>query len=155
MRFSEAVVAHLRQHGHGFSASVLAAVLRVVPGLMDELEEAWRTAATELFMTLKMPDVTMRLGADVPPLPNGRAFPIDVTNVSNPKLLAILDELDHSPNSLRGSRAHDWSVLSDRMNFIADVFRSRQQHPPLFDPPFTPEQVAEIDLGLVPNGPLY
>lgn len=151
---AEAVVAHLEEGGHGLSAAALRAFVRVVPRFMDELEDVWRTAATECFMTLRMPDVTMRLGADVPALPNGREFPFHVTSVSNPKLVEILRKLDHSANSLRGSRAHDWSVLADRMNFIADVFRSRQQHPPLFDPPFTPEQVAEIDLGRVPSGAL-
>lgn len=152
---AEKAIEHLEGTDQGISAAALRALVRVLPGLLEEVEEAWRAAATELFMALKMPDVTMRLGGDVPPLPDGRAFPIDVTSVENPRLLAILRELDASADSLRGSGARDWSVLSDRMNFIADVFRSRQQHPPLFHPPFTPQQVAEIDLGLLPEGPLY
>ena len=154
-RLSDRVVAHLETGGHGISASLLKALVRVAPHVLDDVEDAWRTLATEYFMTLKLPDVELRLGADVPPLPNGQDFPVDVARCTIPKLLELLTELDHSPNRLRGSRAHDWSRLADRMNFIVDVFRSRQQHARLFEPPFDASQIAEIDENRLPNGELF
>ncbi|MFT3923305.1 MAG: hypothetical protein QM778_12295 [Myxococcales bacterium] len=154
-RLSERVVAHLETTGHGISASLLRSLVRVAPHILDDVEHAWRNAATTFFMTLRLPDAEFRLGADVPPLPDGRAFPLDVTNLSLPDLHTLLAELDQTPNALRGSRAHDWSVLGDRMNFIVDVFRSRQQHAPLFDPPFDAAQMAEIDADRLPGGELF
>ncbi len=154
-RLSDRVVAHLENTGHGISASLLKALVRVAPHVLDDVEEAWRTLATEYFMTLKLPDIEMRLGADVPPLPDRREFPLDVTRLTNPQLLQLLAELDHTPNRLHGSRAQDWSRLGDRMNFIVDVFRSRQQHPRLFDPPFDAVQIAEIEQDRLPGGDLF
>lgn len=154
-RLSDRVVAHLETTRHGISSSLLKALVRVAPQILDDVEEAWRTVATEYFMTLKLPDVEMRLGADVPPLPDRREFPLDISHLTNPKLLQLLDKLDHTPNQLQGSRAQDWSRLSDRMNFIVDVFRSRQQHPRLFEPPFEAAQIAEIDQNRLPNGALF
>ncbi len=152
---AERVTAHLETGGHGFSAGLLKAIVRAAPSILDEVEEVFRELATEHFMSLKLPDVEMRLGEDVPSLPSGRDFPLDVTKLENPKTRQLLAELDHSPNRLRGSRARDWSRLSDRMNFIVDVFRSRQQHARLFEPPFTAEQIAAIDAGRMPDGPLF
>jgi hypothetical protein len=154
-RLSDRVVAHLETTGHGISASLLKALVRIAPHILDDVEQAWRTLATSYFMTLKLPDAELRLGADVPPLPDGRPFPLDVTDVALPELRQLLTELDHTPNDLRGSRAQDWSRLSDRMNFIVDVFRSRQQHAPLFIPPFDPSQIAEIDADKHPAGVLF
>ena len=39
-------------------------------------------------------------------------------------------------NSLQGSGAGDWTELADRMNFIVDLFRTRQFDENLFAPPF-------------------
>ncbi len=41
------------------------------------------------------------------------------------------------------------------MNFIVDVFRSRQQNPRLFEPPFEPAQIADIDQDRMPAGALF
>jgi hypothetical protein len=55
---------------------------------------------------------------------------------------------------MRGSRARDWGDLDDRMNFIVNLFRSRQKNLELFDQPFLFEQRLEIDEGRVPGGTL-
>lgn len=151
---ADAVIRRLDTADCGLSAHLSRLIIKAAPKVFAEVEELWRAAATELFMTLDFPDVKMRIGEDVPPLPSGRPFPIDLTQVDNPGLLQVLAELDRSPNSLRRSSAHDWSVLSDRMNFIVDVFRSRQQHPPLFFAPFTDAQTADIDRNTLPHSDL-
>ena len=40
------------------------------------------------------------------------------------------------------------------MNFIVNLFRSRQNDGSLFDPPFTAAQLAKMRLGQLPPGPL-
>ena len=40
------------------------------------------------------------------------------------------------------------------MNFIVNLFRSRQQDATLFEPPFSPAQLAVLHQGQLPPGPL-
>lgn len=152
---SDRVVSHLETTRHGISASLLKALVRIAPRILDDVEERWRKLATGYLMTLKMPDIEMRLGVDVPPLSDGRDFPAEVANVTNPKLVELLSKLDRTPHGLLGSRARDWSQLGDRMNFIVDVFRSRQQNPRLFEPPFDANQIVDIDENRMPAGALF
>lgn len=42
--------------------------------------------------------------------------------------LDVLLEWDRTPGSTEASAVDDWSVLADRMNFIVDLFRTRQQY---------------------------
>jgi hypothetical protein len=42
-------------------------------------------------------------------------------------------------------------VLDDRMNFIVNLFRSRQQDAELLDQPFNDKQRAEIEARRVPK----
>jgi hypothetical protein len=45
-------------------------------------------------------------------------------------------------------------VLDDRMNFIVNLFRSRQIHAPLLGQPFSDAQLALIEQGQVPGAEL-
>jgi hypothetical protein len=74
-------------------------------GLGRLVEDAWERALTEHVMTLTVAGEVLHLGRDVPALPDGRMFP------------------------------DDWRVLGDRMNYIVNLFRSRQQYAPLFNDP--------------------
>ena len=40
------------------------------------------------------------------------------------------------------------------MNFIVNLFRSRQRDPSLFEPPFSDAQLAVLAAGTLPPGPL-
>ena len=51
------------------------------------------------------------------------------------------------------SGAEDWCDLHERMNFIVNLFRSRQRRSDLFDPPFDDEQVAALGRGEKPGPP--
>ena len=66
----------------------------------------------------------------------------------------LVERFDRSGPDMRGSRARDWGDLDDRMNFIVNLFRSRQKNLELFDQPFLFEQRLEIDEGRVPGGTL-
>ncbi len=101
------------------------------------IAEEWREISTDWFMILELPEETLRLGKDVPSRMPGRMFPEYLQNLQNTNLLKVLSKFDRTPDTTTGSAAHDWAILEDRMNFIADLFRSRQQDPTLFQPPLS------------------
>ena len=98
----------------------------------------------------------MKVSVDVPT--RGAApFPDTLTTIEDPELDSLLNGpqgWDRTPNSPAGSAAGDWTKLSDRMNFIVDLFRTRQADPKLFTPPYSDRQRETILSGHVPDGPL-
>jgi hypothetical protein len=68
--------------------------------------------------------------------------------------LAAFLEWDRTRGTGRPTGATDWSVLEQRMNYIVNLFRSRQRHPALLNPPFTAAQLDELRAGGLPSGPL-
>ncbi|MEZ4472115.1 MAG: hypothetical protein R3F60_15240 [bacterium] len=126
---------------------------RIVAGFTWKFEEMWREVSTGL-MGIALPGGTMTLGRDVPPLPDGRMFPAELAEPDLPALRALVEAWDPTPNSTAESAAEDWSDLADRMHFILDLFRSRQQDPAVLGLPFSPSQAATIRAGRIPPGPL-
>lgn len=132
-----------------------ARLVRVALGpWIRRVEAEWKAAATSCLIGLALPTGRLELGDDLPPLPNGAAYPEPLAELTLDELKALLAEIDRTPDSLRGSAAVDWARLADRMNYVADFFRSRQRTRELLDPPFTAEQVAAIHAGRVPGGRL-
>lgn len=118
--------------------------------LIDHLRGQARRAVTEALLTLHLPrGHTLRLGRDL-----GRAFPEALARLTRPELTALLARIDPTLDSAADSGAVDWADLPDRMHFIADLFRTYHAWDPLFDAPFTPAQVAELQAGRRPSGPL-
>lgn len=119
-------------------------------------QEVWQALATKWIMQISLPGEELDLGEDLPPLPDGEAFPDALKTKAlrnmDKALLAWLSFADW--DTLRGSQAIAWTSLPERMNTICNLFRSRQQRPALHRPPFTPEQIAAIRRGEVPSGPL-
>jgi hypothetical protein len=105
---------------------------------------------TEYMMTIELPhNKRLRLGEDLP-----ASFPSILQHISNPNLLALLSQIDPTPDSTRDSGADFWGDLPDRIHFIADMFRCYQQSPDLFEPPFTDEQTITLKEGRLPEGRL-
>ncbi|MEZ4272689.1 MAG: hypothetical protein R3C68_15035 [Myxococcota bacterium] len=73
---------------------------------------------------------TLHLNRDIPPTSNGD-FPPALRNIDLPALEELLRTYDRTPNSLSGTAVADWWDLNQRMHFILDFFRSRQQDPTL------------------------
>jgi hypothetical protein len=126
---------------------LLAPVYAVVPRL-------WRAEATRWLMDLPLPGELLGLGEDVPARPGRPMFPAPLRAPRHPELLALLRRLDRTWGTTAGSGAGDWADLGDRMHYIADLFRARQQEPGLHAPPFTAAQCRAIRAGHVPGGPL-
>ncbi|MGZ6133495.1 MAG: cyclic nucleotide-binding domain-containing protein [Myxococcaceae bacterium] len=122
--------------------------------LATQLTHTFRRLVTRSMMTLRLPYGEVRLGADVPRLPDDRMFPYVLQELELPELVALVGEFDASPGSLSGSRASDWGNLGDRMTFIVDLFRSRQRSLELFGQPFEHDQRGEIAADRVPPGHL-
>ncbi len=96
--------------------------------------------ATRFVLALPVGDDVLGVGRDVSAGADGSIFPehLRVFDTTDARFRALLDEVlswDRTPDSLVGSAASDWSDLADRMNFILDLFRSRQQDPALFANP--------------------
>lgn len=122
--------------------------------LAKKLAGEWRNITTRWMMTLELPDECLELEKDVPSLKASDMFPPELKVVGNSELLSLIKQLDRNPDSFAGSGARDWGTLDDRMNFIVDLFRSRQQSAILYHPPFSDHQVDEIDSGEIPSGSL-
>lgn len=118
--------------------------------LAEQSRALVRRAVTEHLMTLALPggDV-LDLSDDVP-----ATFPSLLAEPADPELVALLAEVDPTPDSLRDTAADDWSDLPDRMHYIVDMFRCYAQRADLLDPPFTADQIEALTLGRLPSGRL-
>ncbi|MBX3247777.1 MAG: hypothetical protein KF901_11410 [Myxococcales bacterium] len=85
-----------------------------------------------LLLRLSLPDEELRLSRDVPwKRPKGKMFPDYLATIDtvDPELRALFDELfrwDRSPDDVRGSATLSWARLDERVNFLLDLFRTRQ-----------------------------
>ena len=120
---------------------------------LDELDRRVKEVAHEVVthavLTLSLPGRAVSLGRDVP----GR-FPPELERLENADLHALLARLDRTPNSTRGSGAKSWASLTDRINYIVDLFRVYQHDPTVLSDAFTADQVATIKAGGRPTGRL-
>ena len=74
------------------------------------------------------------------------------------RLLVLLSAFEHAYDPCGPERgdcgAHDWCDLRQRMHYIVHLFRAYAEEPSLFSRPFTPDQVACFESGVVPEGDL-
>jgi len=155
-RLIGAIFPYLGLHIHAFL--VFMRLLRGGPTLFDIAVDRLATAArsqlhqliTEHLMAISLPHgVQIRLGEDL-----NAPYPPLLQQITLLDLRSLLEQIDPTPDSPRGSGAVDWANLPDRLHFIVDLFRCYQESPDLFEPPFTPEQVTELEAGRIPAGPL-
>ena len=123
------------------------------------VEHVWEVAVTAIMMTLRVPGAELRLAEDVPPGADGRLFPLDLDvltgpPVADPDLATVYGGWDRSNGTGRHDGARDWADLHERMSYIANLFRSRQQDETLAEAPFSAEQLAAMRAGRMPPPPL-
>jgi hypothetical protein len=122
----------------------------VLDRLLPIVQRELRQIVTEHAMVLQLSGgVTVRLGKDVVD-----AYPTSLAAITHPQLLQLLQRIDPNPHGVAGSGAADWSVLSERMHLITELFRCRHDWEPLFDAPFTASQVEAMRAGRRPADPL-
>lgn len=105
-----------------------------------------RLFLTDHLMELAFPKgLRLRLGHDLQ-----ASFPASLQHLANTELIALLKQIDPTPDSLQETGAIDWANLPDRLHFIADLFRCYQETTDLLSPPFEPEQAEAILAGRMP-----
>lgn len=109
-----------------------------------------RVFLTRRLMRMRLPDVTLDLGGDVPPYSERSRFPPGLETVEHPELRALYESFTAGAPSA----ARDWTSLADRMRYISTLFRTRQKSLQLFEPPYLDEQRADIAARRVPAGRL-
>ncbi len=122
--------------------------------LSVKITEKWREITTRWMMTMELPNEILDLSDDVPILRSGQMFPAELADLDDPELVSVMNEIDRTENTTKGTGARDWGTLGDRMHFIVDLFRSRQQDRELYTQPFSDEQVDDIHFGSFPDGKL-
>ena len=120
-----------------------------VARLLERLRVTVRMVITEALVTLALPGGTLRLGADLV-----GTYPAHLQNPANTELVTLLGSIDPNAGGPRGSGAEDWASLTDRMHYIGELFRLRQEDPGLLSAPFTLEQTVSIKEGRMPVGRL-
>ena len=108
---------------------------------------------TESVMTISAPGLPQRLAQDVKS-PTSTRYPKTLQIIESPRLHEVLSSWMDNESTLTGSAANNWARLEDRMAFIFPYFRSHQQNPMLYTPPFTSEQQTAIRAGHIPGGGL-
>ena len=122
------------------------AVGRAAAPVQRPLEELAREAITRSLLSLALPGRVLALGAHLPD-----PYPETLRELTNPELNALVARFETDPD-VAGAR--DWSNLDERMHYIVHLFRCFHERAELFNPPFTPEQVARVRAGDVPEGEL-
>jgi hypothetical protein len=119
----------------------------------ESLTRAWRHLATRAIMRYRLPYGAVPVSGDLPLLPNRRIYPDVLATLEHPELKAV----EHRYGMQSGPRlfrSRDWANLDQRMQFIFNLFRTRQKSLELFDPPFLYEQRLAIGSDQLPTGRL-
>jgi hypothetical protein len=104
----------------------------------------WPTVGYARLMTKGLvldlpPDERLYVARPLPAPAGAPLFPEDLQVVTLPLLQALLSRWDLSDGRDDGRRAWNWCDLDNRMSYIVNLFRSRQQYPAMFSRPFSPE----------------
>ena len=102
---------------------------RATRDVVAEIRRIVQEIITEAMMVLELPGETLRLGRDL-----GGTICDRLQNLQNTKAVELLKTVDLTPDSLTGTGTDNWTVFPQRMHFISDLFRSRQDYARLFEP---------------------
>lgn len=123
---------------------------RIADSMLAAVRDEARSLISDQLMAIELPQETrLRLGRDL-----RAAYPPSLQQITDPALRQLLAHIDPTPDSVAASGAADWGNLADRLHFILELFRCYQEWPPLFDAPFTAEQVDRLKSGQLPQGRL-
>jgi hypothetical protein len=115
-----------------------------IAGAAAVATDVWARVMTDQVMVVAFPAETIRLGRDIPRRDWRRPFYAPGLESLSPKASQLFDQFDRSLGDGRGAGAGDWRRFDDRMNFVANLLRSRQQDATLFWQPFTDEDVERV-----------
>jgi hypothetical protein len=123
---------------------------RIADAMIAAVRDEARLLISDQLMAIELPQATrLRLGRDL-----RAAYPPSLQTITEPEMRALLARIDPTPDSVTASGANDWGNLADRLHFIVELFRCYQEWAPLFNAPFSSEQVAALKAGRLPQGRL-
>jgi hypothetical protein len=111
--------------------------------------EISRDAITRSLMVLSLPGRVLWLGRHLPD-----PYPAVLREINDEELAALLGRYEPVAPAVDDCGARDWSVLEQRMHYIAHLFRSWHEQAELSRPPFTAAQLSSIGAGVIPDGDL-
>jgi hypothetical protein len=127
-------------------------------GLGAPFSTSYAWFATRFFLALELPSsggmAELMVGQPVPSLSGSKQqldFPEILRHIALPPLQAVLTCYDLSKRRYKHTRSRNWASFADRMNYITNLFRSRQRDPSLFESPWTPAQQASLLEGKLPS----
>ena len=128
-------------------------------GLAAPLSTMYARFATRFFLALELPTADgmaeLMVGEPVPSLHGSSReleFPEVLQHIAQPELQAVLTCYDLSDRQYRRTRSRNWATFADRMNYITNLFRSRQRDQSLFRDPWTTLQQAALLEGTLTAG---
>ena len=98
------------------------------------------------------PDEVLHLGHDLPNPAGAPLFPDQLLKFRDDRLFRLFVQYEAHLNTTLHSHSKNWAKLEDRMHYILNLFRSRQQHRPLYEPPFDETQIDDIRQNKIPTG---
>ena len=101
---------------------------------------------TDSLMALSLPGRVLALGTNL-----ADPFPAVLREPVNAELIQFVAQFEPVPLAPDDCAASDWSDLHQRMHYISHLFRAFHLDDALTSPPFTPEQVASFENGVVPD----
>jgi hypothetical protein len=153
--FSAAIHRQVAETAPAHKHYILKGMLhQLIAPVCHKVHDAWLAMSTHYLMTLALPGEVLHLGHDLPSPAGGPLFPDQLLNPQDEKLNRLLVEYEAHLNTTLHSRSRNWAKLEDRMHYILKLFRSRQQHRPLHEPPFEETQIKDILQNKVPGGKL-
>lgn len=117
---------------------------RLQPLIVDSIPRLLRRTVTARALTFQVGREVHSVGRDVAVPAGGRPFPETLASIESSDLQAFLAQWDRTPDTTAGSAATDWIDIGDRINYIVDLFRSRQHDPGLLQPPYPADEQARI-----------
>jgi hypothetical protein len=120
-------------------------------GVSAVATDVWSRVMTDQVMVVALPTETLRLGRNIPSKDWRKPFYAPDLMELSPEAQAMFDRFDRSLGDGRGAAAGDWRRFDDRMNFAANLLRSRQQDSSLFWQPFVEEDMARLWNGQYPT----
>jgi len=136
--------------GHRRLPRPLAAPLELFGSRVQrELTDLSRRVITRCFLVLTLPGAVLSLGQNLE-----ATYPELLRTLEDRDLEELLARFEPVPPAIDDCAARDWSELRQRMHYIVHLFRAYHERSELASPPFTPEQVERLRVGVVPDGEL-
>ncbi len=126
-----------------------ATVGAVAAGAQRTATRVTREVISDRMMVLALPERVLSLGTNLPD-----AYPEELREPSLADLTELLALFEPVAPALDDCGAHDWADFHERMHYIVHLFRVFHLNADLARPPFTPDQIAKFERGVVPDGEL-